>query len=308
MNRKSVVITGGSGFVGANLAHILHTQYDVHVITREQSNLWRLVGIQDALTIHPVGLHDVQRLHNLFQRIRPDYILHTATYGAYPTQQDTDEMLNININGVLHLFEALSDIAYSRCIIFGSSSEYGKKDKPMKESDMLDPNNMYAVTKATQTHLARYYAQVHNKPIAIFRLFNVYGPMEEKGRLVRNVIEAALRHEVIKLATGKEARDFIYVEDIAAACIKAFSGAMKPGEIVNIGTGVQTTIYELARTVIRLTDSTSSIQCGAYAGRPWDAYHWKASMKKTKDILSWKSTTTLAAGLRKTITWYKQQL
>lgn len=306
MSRKRVVITGGAGFVGANLARKLLKKYDVHLITREKSNLWRLTDSIDSVTVHPIGLHNVNALEQLFLRIKPEYILHTATYGAYPTQQNTDELFEVNIKGVLNVLTALSDISYSRCIIFGSSSEYGKKEKPMRETDILDPNNMYAVTKATQTHLARYYALVHQKPISIFRLFNVYGPYEEKGRLVRNVIEASLTGNTIKLATGKEARDFIYVDDIAAACEKAFTSTLSPGEILNIGTGVQTSIYQLAKLVVKLTRSTSVIERGAYQGRPWDSFHWKAVMKKTDTLLHWQSFTTLEAGLLKTIAWYKQ--
>ncbi len=306
MSRKRVVITGGAGFVGANLARKLLKKYDVHLITREKSNLWRLTDILNNVTIHPIGLHNIDALEQFFLRIKPEYILHTATYGAYPSQQNTDELFEVNIKGVLNLLTALSDISYSRCIIFGSSSEYGKKEKPMRETDILDPNNMYAVTKATQTHLARYYAQVHQKPITIFRLFNVYGPYEEKGRLVRNVIEASLTGDTVALATGKEARDFIYVDDIANACEMAFTSTLSPGEIFNIGTGVQTSIYQLAKLVVKLTRSKSVIERGVYPGRPWDSFHWKAVTKKTDTILHWQSSTALAAGLTKTITWYKK--
>lgn len=308
MRRKTVVITGGAGFVAANLARSFLQEFAVHLIVRPDSNLWRLESIRKQVRIHPLGLGDTAMLRSLFTDIHPSYIVHTAAYGAYPSQQDTDMLVDVNIKGAIHLLEALRDIPYQRCIIFGSSSEYGKKRTAMQETDLLEPNNMYAVTKAAQTHIAQQYARVSGKPISVFRLFNVYGPMEERGRLVRNVIEASLAGTDIKLATGREARDFIFVDDIAAACRMAFARQLPSGGLYNIGTGKQTTIAQLAQLVVCLTGSKSHIIRNAYEGRPWDTFHWKASTRHTARGLGWKAQTSLRAGLLRTIASYTSTL
>jgi len=304
--KKRSVVTGGAGFIGANLVHRLVSEgQDVHVITRLGGSLWRIDDILKKVTIHNIGFDDQNKLQKLCLKLQPQSVYHLAAYGSYPTQQDVRQMVVTNIVGTMNLLESLVPVPYENLIIIGSSSEYGKKRFRMKETDALDPNNYYAVTKAAQAHLASVWAAMHDKPVTILRLFNVYGYYEEKGRLVRSVIESPLKGEPIKLATGNEARDFIFIDDVVDACCHAARRKIFRGEVFNVGTGVQTTIYELAKLVVTIAGIKVPIQRNAYAGRSWDTRHWCADMEKTKRTLRWKPCNTLSSGLKKTIAWYR---
>lgn len=304
---KNILVTGGGGFVGANLVRrLIEKKYSVHVITSPNSSSWRLKEIKKNIHIYDCGLKNGKLLKKIVKKISPYAVYHLATYGAYPTQQNNDLMISTNIQGTYNLLESLKEINYTQLIITGSSSEYGKKIKPMKEADNLEPNNFYGATKASATYLAQVFAKTNKKPLIIFRLFNVYGYYEEKGRLVRSIIESALQEKPIELATGKEARDLIFCEDVVDAFLFALNKKQFFGEVFNVGTGKQTTIFELAKIVKKLTRSKSKIQLGVYPGRPWDTKTWKADTYKTKKLLGWKNSNNLTTGLIKTIEWYKK--
>ncbi len=305
--KKNIVLTGGGGFIGATLIRKSIKKYNVHVIAREGGSLWRLDDLQKDLTIHTGLLEDLPKLTRLMQEIQPKAIFHLATYGAYPSQNIPLKMIDVNVKGTMNLLESIKNVEYDQCIVTGSSSEYGKKDKEMRENDFIEPNNYYAATKAAQTHLCQVFSKTNKKPLLIFRLFNVYGPFEEKGRLVRTVIESVLNKKPIPLATGKEARDFIHVEDVADAFLRGIHKRTLYGEVFNIGTGKQTTIKQLAEHIIDITGIKVPIQLNVYPGREWDAFHWKADTKKTENVLGWKAKYSLDEGLKKTIAWYRLQ-
>lgn len=306
--KKNVLVTGGAGFIGSHLVEkILQQSFKVHLLIKPSTDLWRIKEFLDLVKLHNVDLTNKAELTKVIKRIKPDYIFHLATHGSYPTQPDPDRMIETNIKGTLNLLNALEDINYKNLIVAGSSSEYGKKTKPMKETDLPEPNNYYGATKAAQTLLTSSWSKVHNKPCVILRFFAAYGPKEEEGRLVRNVIEAALNGQPIKLATGNEARDFIYTADVTDACILAMKKVKARGDVYNIGTGQQTTIKQLAEAVVRLTQSKSKILLNIYRGRSWDSFTWVANMTKTKSQLKFKARLSLTPGLKNTIEWYKNQ-
>lgn len=307
MLKKTILVTGAAGFVGSNVVRLLvRVGYDVHAVVKSGGNLWRLQSVKGSLHVHEGLLDTFSVLSTMLEKIHPYGIIHLATYGSYPTQQNTTATIEANILRSLYLFEASRSIAYSRFLVAGSSSEYGKKKYAMSETDVLEPNNLYAVSKAAVTHLSQLEYLTYNKPVSILRLFNVYGPYEEKGRFVRNVIESCLDHKPVLLASGKEARDFIYVSDVAEAFCHALETKNSiEGEVFNIGTGIQSTTKKLAQSVKKIVRSNSPIVIGAYKGRSWDSMHWKANIRKSSSQLGWKSTTTLFRGLQKTIHWYK---
>ena len=129
---KRVVITGASGFVGANLARrLLADGHQVHALLREGYDHWRVREIADVMTLHIVDLLDGEALAATTAAIRPDWVFHLAAYGAYPEQGDLHRMIATNLSATAHLLEAGRR---SGCVAFvnaGSSSEYGfKEDAP----------------------------------------------------------------------------------------------------------------------------------------------------------------------------------
>lgn len=302
------VITGAGGFIGANLVRrLLNEKYSVHVLWKKTTNPWRLKRIISNLTLHDVQLSDRTGLTHLFEQVKPDVIIHLAAHGAYSSQTDVDQMVNVNIQGLLNLLVASRDTDYRAFINTGSSSEYGFKDKPMKETDPLEPVSFYAATKASATYLCGVFAKEYKKPIVTMRPFSVYGPYEEPTRFVPTIINALIRQTPIKLTPGDQRRDFIYIDDLVDAYLAAMQNAKHiAGHVLNIGTGKEYTNDEVVAALFDVTGKKTSIQKGAFPSRLWDTSHWVADISRAKGFLRWRPQYTLASGLKKTYEWFIQ--
>lgn len=307
--RKSVLVTGGAGFIGANLIReLLEQKYEVNLILKKSTDIWRIKDILDRVGIYNVGLLNKQQLIKIVNKINPTFIIHLATYSNYRNQADVEEMIDININGTLNLLLASKNVNYELLINTGSSSEYGIKQKPMKENNLLEPISFYAATKASATLLCKVFAKEYQKPIATLRPFSVYGPYEEEKRFIPTIVKAIINNKTIKLTSGTERRDFIYVKDVVDIYIKAFSKGKKlSGQILNMGTGIEYSNDEVVKTLFKVIGKKVKIEKGAFPKRLWDTSHWVADIHKTKKSLNWAPKFTLKQGLKKTYRWYKNQ-
>jgi len=306
---KTVFITGANGFIGANLINLLlEKDYRIHALVRKDANLWRIKNIAKKIKLHEADICQPEKLNKILKRVNPNYIFHLASYGNSSADTDLSKMINVNILGLKNLLEATKEIKYEALVITGSSSEYGFKNKPMRETDNLEPNSYYSATKAAATLLAQSFAMLNNKPIRIVRLFSVYGPLEENNRLVPIVINSAINNKQIFTTSGKVRRDFIYVKDVAEAILKVAKTKLKNGEIINLGTAKQTDNKEIIRIIGQILDKKLNVKIGNFVQKPWDTNYWVANTSKATKMLNWKPKYTLKAGLKKTITFYKANL
>lgn len=305
----SVFLTGATGFVGANLAIRLAEQGDdVHILARPSSRLWRLENSLKSLHIHDVDLMDAPALTALLAKIRPKTVFHLAVYGAYPYQKDARKILETSIFGTLNLLEASKKADVGVMINTGTSSEYGSKDHPMSELEQLGPNSSYAVAKAAQTLLCQDFAKREELPVITARLFSVYGPFEEPTRLVPTIIRKALKNEDLPLADPNTARDFIFTADVVDAYLALRDRADLSGEVLNLGSGRQTSLRDIVETTLALTGSTSKPLWGAYPPRPFDTATWVADMSHMQTKTGFTARTSLKDGLEQTISWLKPHL
>ena len=128
------VVTGGTGFVGANLTRrLLRDGYEVHLLVRPEHAVWRIEGLGEQVRRHVVDLTDRASVTQVMQEIRPDRVFHLAAYGAYPYQTEADRMLQTNVLGTQHLVEAAFENGVQAFVHAGSSSEYGKQPAPAHE-------------------------------------------------------------------------------------------------------------------------------------------------------------------------------
>ncbi len=302
-NSKNILVTGATGFVGACLARRLIKNKDkVHIILRQNSNIWRIKDVLKELNLHRADLTDFREI----KKIKPQVIYHLATYGAYPFQKDPKKIFQTNVLGTLNLLNACLEVGFDMFINTGSSSEYGNKSKPMSEKDLLEPNTYYSLAKASQTLLCQHLARENNLPIITLRLFSVYGPYEEPTRLVPILINNCLNDKDLSLAWPKTARDFIFVDDVVAAYLKVARSTKLAGHIFNIGTGKQSSLKEIVSVVVKITKARVKQNWGAIPGRPFDTNIWLADISKTKKMLNWQPRYNLEAGLKKTVNWFKK--
>lgn len=315
ISKEKVILTGATGFIGANLLKRLleNEKFEVHIFLRKESKMWRIKNILDHknLTIDYVNLFDFESLRETVEKIQPDYIIHLATYGAYPTMQtEDDKIIKTNFIGTTNLMKACQDIQYKCFIDTGSSSEYGKKTKPMSENDVLEPTDTYGVTKAAAQMYGYMLFKRYNKNIIHLRLFSTYGYYEEGIRLVPALAKAMIKgRESMDMTSGKQTRDFIFVDDVVDAYLRIMElHKSLRGETLNIGTGKAESIRHLAETMKKVSSSNIDLKFGAINDRPNETYVWCANTSKMKKLLNWEPKTPLKDGLLKTVNWLKENM
>lgn len=328
-NESRVVIVGGAGFVGSNLAKMLLSQSRPAQITvidnllsAERFNVpvdTRVSFIEGSITNETV-------LEGLSDDI--DYLFHLATY--HGNQSSIANPLGDHENNTLttlKLFNRLRDFQKIRKIVYSSAGctvaeKTYDKPRPTKEDDpvSLYLDSPYQISKIIGEMYANYYFMHYGLPVVKARFQNVYGPGEILGAgrwrgtpatVWRNVtptfIYRSLKQMPLLLENeGRATRDFIYVEDIVDGLLKC-AAAGKAGDVYNLAGGVETSILELARTINEMTGSPVPVEIGPR--RDWDHSGRRfGSTEKAKKVLGFEASVDLITGLAKTIAWTKENI
>ncbi|HMV49382.1 MAG TPA: NAD-dependent epimerase/dehydratase family protein [Blastocatellia bacterium] len=304
---KRVIVTGATGFVGANLVRrLVRDGHQVHLFVRQGFAPWRIAEIRAEVRLHQVDLCDAEALFSVVRDIRPDWIFHLATHGAYSSQTDLRQIIGTNILGTIHLVEACLKVGFEAFVNTGSSSEYGFKDHAPSERDWLEPNSYYAVGKASATLFCRFTAQSRGVHLPTLRLYSVYGPYEEPTRLMPALIVRGLRGELPPLVNPKIARDYVYVDDVCEAYLLAATQTeQEPGAVYNIGSGVQTSLAEVVAAARRLMAISAEPQWGTMPDRQWDTTVWVADNRQALSRLNWTPKYSFESGLSRMLDWFR---
>jgi UDP-glucose 4-epimerase len=313
-----ILITGGAGFLGSHLTDALLARGDEVTIldiggdlkVRQHLGNPRFRHVRDSVL-------NTEILDGLV--LRSDLIYHlAAVVGVEHYVGDPYEVLNININGT----QAVLKLAYkhNRKVVFSSTSEvYGRNPKvPFAEDDerVLGSTRIdrwcYSTSKAAAEHFCFAYHRL-GLPVVVVRYFNVYGPRLDKidvGRVITVFMGQILRDEpVTVIGDGRQTRCFTYVDDAVRATVEAGMNPRAVGEIFNIGNDTETSIRELAETMIRIAGSSSSVhlvpQQAVYGESYEDVPRRVPCVARMHEILGVRADTSLEQGLRKTIKWFK---
>jgi len=304
---KRAVLTGGTGFVGASLARrLLRDGHEVHLLVRPEHARWRIADILADVRLHLVDLGDLTALTETLGRIRPDWVFHLAAYGAYSSQTDLDRMLQTNVLGTINLVRAGLRHGFEAFVNTGSSSEYGYQDHPPAESELIEPNSHYAVTKASATLFCRYTAQSEGVRLPTLRLYSVYGPWEEPTRLLPTLIVRGLQGRLPPLVNPAVGRDFVYAEDVNDAYLLAATRPeQEPGAVYNIGSGAQTTIRDAVDVARRVLHIPEEPVWGSMPDRRWDTQVWVGDNRKARQALGWEPRMGFEDGFRLFAAWLR---
>ena len=307
MSGKRVLITGGSGFIGANLARrALSDGHEVHLLLRPAHQTWRIDEIAHDLRLHFAGLEQRDQVSAAIRTIRPEWIFHLAAFGAYSSQQGFEHMVQTNVIGCASLLEACLEAEFEAFVNCGSSSEYGFKDHPATEEELVQPNSHYAITKAAATHYCNYAGSVHEAKVITLRLYSIYGPYEEPSRLIPTLLVHALHEKLPPLVSSRTARDYVYVDDACDAMMRvAERSANLLSGIYNVCTGVQTSMDELVSITKRLFHVLCEPQWGTMDQRSWDTDVWVGSPAKLQRSAGWQARTQVTEGLQSTVAWLR---
>lgn len=309
LRRKKILITGSTGFIGSNLVRrSVKFGSDVFILTRKLSDTWRIKSILDDVTRYEVDLTDYEHLEAMIKGIQPDIIYHTAAYGGNPFQKDFKKIIESNYIGTANLVNACKGADFELFVNTGSSSEYGIKASTMGEEDRLEPVNDYGVSKASASLYCQFVARTERKPIITLRLFSPYGSYEESTRLIPSVILDCIKGKNPKVTSLSFVRDFVFIDDVVDAYFNAVDASEIGGEIINIGSGIQHSVGDVANKIIELTGNEVVPETG---GRPrWanEPERWQADISKAKRLLNWEPKHDLAQGLAASVEWFKEHI
>ena len=304
--RGPILVTGASGFIGANLFHaIARVRSDVFAAVRRAKN-WRLEHVKDEQLV-AVDLTDFSATKNIVNSLHPQTVFDCAAYGAYSFEKDGGLIYQTNFQAIVNLVGLVQDQPFAAFIHAGSSSEYGTNCSAPAEDAVCEPNSHYAVSKVAVASYLRFMGQQHEFPCANLRLYAVYGPYEDTSRLIPTLLRKAIAGDLPPFVNPRTSRDFIHIDDTIAAFVKSAT-AMRPaiyGESFNIGTGHRTTIAELAETTKRVFDVSAEPKFGTMEGRAWDLADWYSNPRKAYEKLGWKAEVSLEDGLRRTAQWVR---
>jgi dolichol-phosphate mannosyltransferase len=231
-------------------------------------------------------------------------VFHLAAHGAYSWQRDAGTIFRVNTLGTVTLLDACAVAGFEAFVQAGSSSEYGLKDHAPAETEALDPNSAYAVSKAAATMYGRQVALSRRLPITTLRLYSAYGPYEDAKRLMPTVVREGLAHRLPALADAMIARDYVHVDDVCDAFILAAEAKpRRSGAIYNVGTGVQTTLREVVELVRSKLGITALPEWNSMPARDWDTVTWQSDPRLIREELGWVAQRDLSRGLDEFIAW-----
>jgi dolichol-phosphate mannosyltransferase len=303
------LVTGAAGFLGANLVrHLTVAGHEVVALTRSGATAWRLQEITTEVRVLDLDLSDTAAIGRVFDKTQPQWVFHLAAHGAYSWQTDLEQMIAVNVSATAALLAAAHATGVQAFVNAGSSSEYGLKTHAPREDERLEPNSHYAVTKAAGCHLTAL-AAVEGLPAVTLRLYSIYGPWEDPGRLVPALVREATRGRLPSLVDPQTARDFVYVDDCCEALLRAAQRGAPggPGAALNIGSGAQTRLEELVEVARGALGVTALPEWGTMGQRDWDTDVWVSDPRAALELLDWRAATSLGDGLTRTAAWLQER-
>lgn len=302
---SQILVTGGAGAVGSNLVReLLSLGHAVVVVDDLSSGHSR--NVPDAATFVSGSITDPTVIEEAFE-IVPEYVFHLAALFANQNSVEHPEQdLIVNGLGSLRVLEACNSRGVRKVIFNSSSCVYGNKEIMTEEDRNFDLDTPYAVTKLLGEHYCAYWARQHGLNTLSVRLFNSYGPGEFPGRyrnVIPNFIKLALDGKPLPITgSGEETRDFTYVGDIVRGLVLALDADTAPGDVINLGSGRQTRIIDVAEQINRLTGNTAGVQY--LPRRSWDhVAHRVADIRKAAAILGYQPAVDLDEGLGIAVNW-----
>lgn len=310
-NDKTVLVTGGAGCVGSNLTRKLsqHAGKVIILDNLDSAYEWNIPE-EDNISFVKGDILDDEMLKRVFKE-KPDYVFHLAAHFANQNSVDNPELdLMVNGMGILRVLEYAHLVGVERFVYSSSGcGVYGLDSKmPFEEPDIsISLHTPYQVTKLIGELYTNYFHNLYGLPIVNARFFNVFGPGEVPGKY-RNVIPNFMYWSMTNQALpitgdGSETRDWTYVDDIVNGLMAMGVVEEAIGEAINLGSGSETRVIDMANMVNELTGNQEGI---AYAARRnWDAKtRLLSSIEKARKILDYNPKTTFKDGLKKTHQWF----
>jgi len=301
-----ILVTGGAGFIGSHLVdRLMREGYEITVL--DNLSTGRIENVQHNLNNPRFNLikGDVQNSRHVKRAIEDvDTVFHLAAFVNVPRSMENPMLAdNVNVRGTLNLLRASLRRDMARFIYMSTCAVYGEaRYLPLSEDHPTDPLSPYGISKLAAEQYCRVFNRAFDLKTVCLRCFNVYGPRQFRGSY-----GAAITYFISRLkeneppmiyGNGEQIRDFLHVEDAVEACMLSLTTENCTGQVINIGTGIKTTINQLVSllTKIMRKDHITPVYAESRKG---DIKHSYAEISKAQKTLGFKSKVTLEKGLRK---------
>ena len=312
---KRVLVTGGAGFISsAFVRHLLAaTPYEVVSLDAltYAGNLENLADVMahERLSFVHGDIRDKDLVRQLVAEV--DVIVNAAaeSHVEKSIEEGASEFVTTNVEGTQILLDAIRETPVERFILISSSEVYGTAEyAPMGEEHPLNPRSPYAATKAGADRLVYSYFTTYDLPVVIVRPFNNFGPRQHPEKVIPRFITQALSDQPLTIhGDGHASRDWLYVDDDAEA-IEAIIAAdidAIAGEVINVATGVDLSVSQIADAVLEALDKPESLK--SYVDeRLGQVDRHIGSTDKAERLVGWRARVSFEEGLARTVEWYRE--
>lgn len=298
---KKVLITGASGFIGRNTLNPLFEKgYEVHAVSSKlcKSN-------DKKIHWHCCNFMDFNQTDKLFKSLEPTHLMHFAWYLNPKDYKNAEENLQW-VQASIEILKCFKKYGGQRLMFAGTCSEYDSRYGYLNEElTPLKSDCLYGTCKAGLHDIVEKYCSENNLSLVWGRIFYIYGPFENPLRVIPYIINKLLDGESAYCSHGNQIRDYLYIDDVADACVATFHSEME-GD-VNIGSGKPVSLKEMFMKIAKIIDREDLISLGKYKTIPNEASFITADVQKLKEEIGWTPHYDLDRGLTKTIQWWKDQ-
>jgi len=311
--RSTVLVTGGAGFIGSEVVRQLAARGE-HVLIVDNLVNGSRANVEDVLsdrvTLQVADIRALDRFKRELSRVRTVY--HLACLGVRHSVHSPFESHDVNATATLRLLAECRDAGVPRFVYVSSSEVYGTaKWVPMTEDHPAFPCTVYGASKLAGECFTRAYHRTYGYPTVVVRPFNTYGPRShhegDSGEVIPKFMLRCLAGlPMVVFGDGTQTRDFTFVSDTAAGIILAGEDARAVGQTINLGSGREITINDLARQVALVAGRPDAV-IEHDRPRPGDVLRLYADMSHAQALLGYTPKTTMAEGLAALLAWYRSQ-
>jgi dTDP-glucose 4,6-dehydratase len=312
---KRALVTGAGGFIGSHLTERLvdlgaRTRALVHY---NSANSWGWLDtspLRGRIEVVAGDVCDPEGLREALDGV--DVVFHLAALIAIPySYRAPRSYVRTNVEGTLNLLQGARDAGVERVVHTSSSEVYGTARRvPIDEDHPLQGQSPYSASKIGADKLAEAFSLSYGLPVVTVRPFNAYGPRQSARAVIPTIVTQALCGTEIRLGEVRPTRDFNYVADTVAGFVAAAESREAVGQVINLGTGEETSIEEVARAILGLTGKELPIVRDEERVRPAasEVDRLCADPSRARDLLGWQPAHTLEQGLSETIAWIRENL
>ena len=304
---KRVLVTGGAGFIGSEVvSQLLTNGYFVTILDNFSSGKKQyLPKSNKKLKVIKGDIRDKKSVKKAVTD--QEVVIHLAALPFIPDSfYYPGDFFDVNTNGSINmLWNSIKSRSVETFVHISTSEVYGSAQTvSMNENHPTTPHSTYAVSKLAGDRAAFTLHKENGFPVVIIRPFNSYGPRFTEPYIIPEIMSQILNNsKEIILGNVRTSRDFTYVQDTASAIIKSIIEKKANGEIINVGSGTEISILNLAKKILKIAKKKTKIKYDKSRERPYDVNRLNCNNKKAKKILKWSPKISMDEGLSQTFSW-----